>query len=329
MDTSDVLVLYLKQLMGMQTAERGPLLNAQLIPQDMGLIDVNVNFADYVRSFSRIDGVSPDPTGMDGFLRTMVRRVLSGYVPVPINDRHWEEVELDAAAPRQLEMSMRIASMQKLIADLYHVDLEFVGNNTKDEVGFGKEVEMKPEAEPVIERKNPNTVYATFSLSEKNQFDNMIFSYLCPTVSKDKNALKAITEAIIRMKRMTNGTATGRFIKATKANLGSDRFFLLKFWKLQVDAAKLAFTWPADAQAVGELMHDLRPYAWNFLTDLANAHVTQMGDEKFYQVPELFQQQKDKLRVAEHNPDLFPELLSPTRDVWNMKSLNIQTTELR
>src|SRR5262249_12035423 len=157
------------------------------------------------KSFAKIDGLTPDPTGLDGFLRTMVRRVLAGYVPIPINNKHWEEVEDDNAPTRPFEMNLRIENMRKLIADMYKVDLMFVGNNTKDQVGFGKEVLMKPEAEPVIEHKNPNTDYATFTLKEKNKFDHMVFNYLFPSLGDD--ALVAITNAIIKMKQTSNGTA--------------------------------------------------------------------------------------------------------------------------
>ena len=160
MDSYQVLERFIKVLISKQGGqEKGKYLDADRLPRELDLIsDPNVNIGEFVANIG----------GLDAFAKLVARRVLVGYVPIPLTPKHREEVENDKASTRPREMNLRTGNMQKLIQDLFGVKIVFVANTTSDDKGFGKEVMMNPAAEPKSKSRTGNRLCHLFTCREKS-----------------------------------------------------------------------------------------------------------------------------------------------------------------
>jgi hypothetical protein len=298
LDSYGLLSRFLGDLLQKQGDVQGPYVDGQRIPYEMGLIsDPNIDIAEYI-DFKG---------GIDVFAQNMVRRLLVGYVPISLGTYHREEAEDDAATTRPLEMKLRDEHMQALILKLYKEKIEFIGNNTKDEKGFGQEVTMNPAAEPQFNVTDPGTVYATFTLAEKNRFDHVVFKYLFPDMNQ--GALERITRFLILMKEKSLG-----YIGEPQP---VPQTFWRKLWQLP------GLSWIKEivvgTDVVAEGVMNFWPDIKALVDDLLKTHEKPSGDETFYQNLDKFEKHKDKIRKAEENPGLYPAFLGPN-DVWNAQT---------
>lgn len=325
LDSYAVLEMYIARLLEIQGQAQGPLLDLVLIPRDMGLIsDPEITLPEYIRSYARASGPFADATGVKPFIHEMVRRVLVGYVPIPLSPTHMVEIEDDHAGPREKEMEIRVRGMRNLLTRLYGVDLMFVGNNTSSEEGFAHEVRGDAEADPVLPAPVPGREYATFNAREKNEFNRLIFYYLFP--SMQEGDLETFINAVIRLKGDLPASVAERYRQQRRLIEASDSAFLVKFWKTYFVSYPKEFYEklfsPAfiTAEAVA-----LRPLFKRLISDVANKHIQPVGNERFYQNADDFEVYKARARLK--NPRHFPEFMGQV-DFWQAQHFS-QGNELK
>jgi hypothetical protein len=317
-DTYDMLELYILRLVNASTHE-AQLLDGAKIARDMGLYsDGQLSFSEFVKSYARVGGPDADPTGLKPFLHVMVRRILRGFVPMPLDAYHREELEDDSALPRQLEMKMRVAGMQKVIADLFGDHVEFIENNSKDEIGFAHEVLLDSAAEPTIP-STKDVSYITFSLAEKNRFDQTIFQFLFPSLeAKD---LVILTKAIRDMKDNHLPTVWSHYAELRQELSEQERGVLRHLW--DVSSSYPAEAWALVTSPLREIeqVQILYPLVKPLCYDTLNAHLRPNGDELIYQNEENLQ------RVKARSQNLYPTFLGE-QDVWHTQDL-LKQNEVR
>ncbi len=331
MDAYDVLEMFVNRLVEMQGGTKGGLLNLKLIPYDMGLMTegAGISVDDFIGTYKQIgpvDAKVADAVGMKGFLRLFAYHVLASYVPLPINDYHHVEIEDDSAISRKTEMEMRVAGMRRLIMTLFHTNIQFVGNNTKDDIGFGQEIDLNPLAETTLPPKKSHLNYATFNLKEKNKFDRMIFKYLFPSLSIEEkdDELKKIVWAVRSMRLASVKNISAIEAKKREELAKENMTWTQKLWygryfdKFESYDRELTSYIVAPA-VVARFVAQLRPYMGRFFSDLVNTRIKPMGYERLYNDAEKFRAYKQ----ARERLGQFPTLMSP-KDVWNISDLIAQ-----
>lgn len=164
------------------------MINIEAIMKDSGRPNLS---AEYILSMG----------GMSEFAMRVIRDLLSGIVPRPMDSYHRFEKEEDGPVWIK-EVDLRVANMRALIYELYGKDIFFVKNHTSDEKGYVKEMMRSPEANPRIPQPNGKTEYVTYTLNEKVRFNHMIFTFMFPKLSYYlKNDLEGINDLIIQAQK--------------------------------------------------------------------------------------------------------------------------------
>lgn len=319
LDAYQVLEFYVMRLLEMQGRLQGQVLDLEMIPKDMGLIDSpDITFPDYVRSgFARLSGPEPDATGVRPFIKEMVRRVLIGYVPIPLSAYHMVEIENDHAAPRLKEMEMRVRNMRAFVKRQFGVDLEFVPNNTANEEGLALEVAGDAKAAPILPESVSGRVYATFDVAEKQRFAHIIFGYLFPSL--DREDLSTLINALVKLKGNMPASIAERYRQERAVIEASDRTFFVKFWLNGISYPREWSEKILSGEEVARTALPMRKLIKRLMKDLANTHIKPVGDERFYQNPQTFEDYKAKVR-ARDGAGLFPQFLGAT-DTWKAEAV--------
>jgi len=288
LDAYDFMEMFLTHLYSLQVRHKAKIIDVDFIVQDMRLKgDSTVPIDRYIRSFQTSGSMPADPTGVQPFIRILTNRLLSGFLPRPLDHSHRIETEDDSAIPRIYEMEFRNKAMQSLIQNLYGDKIVFVPNNSGDEVGFWREVMQKPLARPATPAHvSQGQIVATYSLEEKQQFNEIVFQYLFPSLTA--NDLRTIVKATERWQR--GGIPLGLVQTATSvAERG---------W------------------AAAELGMIARP----FISDLLTKRIELTGKERLYTDTQAFSATKEHFRSL--NPQLYPQFLGE-HDVWTLQGLGL------
>lgn len=254
---------------------RGPsVVDLPFILSDMGrlLPDAKVSLAEYVASYGAADGSG----GLGRISRILARQLLKWEVPEPLGESHRMEIEDDAGSLRALEMKLRVEAMRGATGRMFGDDILFVENSTKGEQGFYQEVRMIQTSE---DKRNLGTgVLATFSLAEKNAWDRMIFHYLFPHLPD--SLLPVVVDQTIEMKAQLGALAS--YYRRLSAIRASDETWAVKKYR-EATLARDFFGTLRDSKAfLTQAAARLKPFANDFLDDVANAHATAAADNFFY-----------------------------------------------
>lgn len=286
-----------------------------LVLKSMGKVNSleAISLIDYIDSYN-IDQEKSNPklgpVDYSVFTRVLAYDLLRWTVPTPLNDSHRIEIEDDKNPIRKKEMELREANMQKLIAHLFNEHIQFIPNNSKDDVGFGKEVLMDASAEAQIPKKS-NIIFATFTLKEKNAFDHMIFKYLFPSL--DGKDLVAMVEVGAKLKQVE--WRHEEYKKMRKQIQNSDSNAVMKkasLVKLDYQYADLLGATPS---AISDLFDLVKQTSKEYVHDLLATHLVPSPDNYYYRKPALLQQYKDK--------GLIKPLLVEGQDVWTLKNISM------
>ncbi|MBY0555351.1 hypothetical protein K2P97_12535 [bacterium] len=164
------------------------MINIEAIMKDSGRPNLS---AEYIISMG----------GMSEFAMRVIRDLLSGIVPRPMDAYHRFEKEEDGSVWIK-ELDLRVANMRSLIFELYGKDIFFVKNNTGNEKGYLKEMLRQPEANTVLPASNGKTEYVTYTLNEKVRFNHMIFTFLFPKLAFYlKNDIEGVNDLIIQAQK--------------------------------------------------------------------------------------------------------------------------------
>lgn len=163
------------------------------------------------------NGRHPNPDAdyilsMAGNLTTkVIRDLFTGIVPQPLNVYHRFEKEEDGPIWIK-ELDLRVGNMRALIKRLYNTDVYFVANNTNNEAGYIQELTLQPQAKPVLPQPNGVSDYITYTLKEKNQFNQSIFRFLFPKLSEkikgNTDAVAELAQLVLIAKESANGEKT-------------------------------------------------------------------------------------------------------------------------
>lgn len=215
----------------------------------------------YISSYGREKTTPdhPDTDSMKNFIASLADAQLLYTVPHALDHYNRNELEDDKGVGRKEEMRIRIANMQKFISHEFPgTNIEFLGNNSKDELGFGNEIRKEAgTAQP--ENPKPNIIYATFNGEEKYHFDNVIFHFLLPSQGEDD--LKHAVEVIHNYKLAKNSGMP---------------------WSL--------YKVPLAVRQIRNLLFD---YKDRYLHDILLEHQTGRADNLEYQNPVEFKQNVD------------------------------------
>lgn len=236
------------------------MINIESILKDTGRTSLS---ADYIISMG----------GMSEFVSRVIRDLLVGIVPRPLDVYHRFEKEEDGPIWIK-EMELRVGNMRALIKRLYNRDIYFVANNTNNMKGYLSEMTLEQTANPLYPRSNGVTEYVTYSLNEKNQFNQQIFSFLFPKVATHLNGNKEKMAQLAQMVLIAQEAANGdKTIIDTSTGLISAGWNAIK-----------NFTGFSDTATVLKLSHD----------DIYNSHLVPHSNNRFFAVPNLLRGQIEK-----------------------------------
>lgn len=313
-DSYQAVETVIKSMVQRQISGKSQPLNVAFILSDMGRLKKdasNGEIMDYIDSYGL--GVNAlanaDSEGIRNLVHAMAHELLKWQVPAPLTDSHRMEVEDDSSPIRAKEVEIRIANMRRLIRDLFNSDIELVGNNSKDQVGFAKEVFMDASVEPVL--KKSMAYQATFNLREKNRWDHMIFRYLFPDL-KDTDLDLLVTEGakIYKLNEERKEYVAKRAeINKSDANWMSKKISLAKLdLQFAPVAGRLAST-------VESVIADIKPLVPTFLSDTVNTHITPSSDNYYYRNPRLFTQYRESGTIRP---------LLGASDAWTLEKLQAE-----
>jgi hypothetical protein len=267
LDAYQAVELVVKALIKRQLVVGGRMIDISFVLSDMGRVKKGagpMDIADYVDSYGMDEQSlnNADSEGVTNLVRAMSQQLLRWNVPVPPSDTHRVEIEDDKSPIRAKEMEIRIASQRRLIKEMYGMDIKLVNNNTKDEVGFAKEVWNLPEAESVLPKADGKTYFATFSLKEKHAWNNMVFRYMFPNMTS--------TDLVT----LVDG---GAKVKKLGDKFGVNLITLTQMHKVLMSA-----------------LIDVRPILPTFFKDLVNERLAPAQDNFFYRNPRLFEKYRSE-----------------------------------
>lgn len=258
---------YLGQFENGQDSYQAAVSVAKVIPEQ--LIDINAVMKDTGRNTAITADYILSLGGVSELLGSVIRDFLSGIVPRPLDVFHRFEKEEDGPLwVRELEL--RVANMRYLVYSLYNTDIFFVKNNTGTEIGFLKEIAKSPEAHPVFPQATRGVEFVTYSLDEKAEFNQVIFSFLFPKLSEyTKNEIPLLASFI---------TATSQLLKKD-VNFADKMGGVVDYLAMKRDSI-------------------LSGKSINLITavkmaeqDILTAHVIPNPKNKYYKVPALLQKE--------------------------------------
>jgi hypothetical protein len=267
LDAYQTVELVVKSLIKRQLVVGGRMIDIKFVLSDMGRIKKDagpMDIADYVDSFGMDEQSlnNADSDGVTNLVRAMAQQLLRWNVPVPPSDTHRVEIEDDKSPIRAKEMELRIAAQRRLIKQMYGTEIMLVNNNSKDEVGFAKEVWNDAAAESVLPKADGKTYYATFSLKEKHAWNNMIFRYMFPSLGSSD--LVTLVNA-------------GAKVTKLSSKIGINLITLTSMHKVLMTA-----------------LIDVRPILPSFFKDLVNERLAPAPDNFFYRNPRLFEKYRSE-----------------------------------
>lgn len=295
MDSLGALETIVRELLRLQLANKTEFFDLKFLLQDMGRLQTSsaIQIVDYIESYgAESDALAKmDSDGMSNFIHAIAYELLRWTVPMPLSDSHRIEVEDDKSPVRAKEMEIRNRNMQNLIVELFGTEIKFVESNSKDAVGFDREVTLSPLAETPLPKASGNTLYATFSLHEKNAWDRMIFRYLFPDLKPGD--LDILVGGALKLRS---------YLAERKEINDSDSNFVVKKAKLLT----------LDRDLFSSVHGKLHPMFLPYLNDIVGTHLIPSADNFFYRSTRLFQDYRSCNTVK--------PLLGP-KDVWPLESL--------
>jgi hypothetical protein len=303
-------------------SESSTILGGDLVDLNFMLIDMGRmksadahtarDFIEYMESFDADDAhdVAEEGRMFKGFVRSMAYELLAWNVPVPLSDTHRIERENDKGVIREKEMELRIAKMRDLNKFLFKIDVRLVNNQTKDDVGFSREMRKVPEAEATVPF-TPDVHYATFSLAEKYEWNVMIFKFLFPSLSEED--LLGLVDTGVKLKAFQWRMAD--YQKGRERINNSDSYWITKkarLLKLDHEYADVLLDMNSAFMAI---FANVVPIAKTYLSDIMNTHSIPESDNFAYR--------KIRRYTDARNCGNVKELLVPGRDFWTLDSLKI------
>jgi hypothetical protein len=289
-------------------------INLKHILDDMGHLskDSTVDILDYIDSYGSdpesIANMTPD--GFKNFVHVIAHELLKWHVPAPLSDAHRIEFEDDTSPTFRKEIEIRVRNMQALIEKLYGTKIQMIGNNTKDQAGFGKELRMDPSAETPVEIKDPLVSYITFTLKEKHQWARMIFGYLFPTLKFE--VLLKVSEVIRQATELQ--PRIDEYVRKRKAINDSNSYWAAKKSKLLYLDYQYSDVAGDMFEVAEKVLNDLRPHIKSYIKDLMETHMVPDEDHFFFKNTRLFCQYKAN--------DVVKPLLT-SADAWTLESLKV------
>jgi hypothetical protein len=207
--------------------------------------------------------------GISDLLGQVMLKFITGIVPRPLTVFHLAEKEEDGPLWVR-ELDLRVANMRALVYQMYNTDIYFVKNNTGSETGFLKEISKSPEAKPNLPKSTNGVEYVTYSLSEKAEFNQIIFSFLFPKLADyTKDQLPLLAE----------------FIGSTNQLLKKDVNFADK-----LDSVTNYFSNAWASLKAGKAINPVKAVKIAE-EDLLTAHIVPHVKNKYYKVPSLLHEE--------------------------------------
>lgn len=297
-DTEHITEILLSKVMNDELQNSTGTVNISLMLSDMGRLpkDSSPQFVrDYVKSY-----------GLNNLYHSVAEDLLRWRVPAPLDDDHKVELEDDKSSIRKLEMDLRIANMQTLIKNLYGIQLQMIPNPTKDDAGFDKEILLDPTAETKI-KVDPNVAYVTFSLHDRNAFDNMIFKFLFPSLTDAD--LRSLVSQTAALKTQTAHfgeikAAYDRYV-AARQSIKNDQSLNIVTRSLALarldhesgfmtQAHAYASNAKAFADTMGRIAMVIKPMIPKMLKDTVGTHIIPTPDNFFYRDDGIFKSYRDR-----------------------------------
>lgn len=158
--------------------------------------------------------------GISQLLSKVIRNLLTGIVPRPMNAYHRFEKEEDGPLWVK-ELDLRVANMRYLIFNMYNQDIFFVKNSTSSSKGFIEEINLSEKAKPVMPARASSVQFITYSVSEKAEFNQTLFSFLFPKLNiyLQKDMKKIIQYLNVSSELIDKGSTVYEKISDTYGNL--------------------------------------------------------------------------------------------------------------
>ncbi len=258
------------------------------------------------------------------FAKVVAKEMLAWHVPVDLDDSHRMEFEEDKDEVRKFEMELRVKNMQAFIEQQHGVKLRFIENNTKDDAGFYKEIHGDEDAMPNYYQKEgwkdePGASYATFTLEEKKKFDEMILTYLFPTLKVEQSL--SLIESFAKVKRML--AQQSEYYAKRKEVDESDANWMMKKWRLaglDVSYGRYKGLSINKLKFLKVAMKEIKPLAKPLLSDIVTTHLEPSENVFIYRRSEKF-----RAFIAEGKAKQFAGEKDPSWKQWQLmpiKNLN-------
>jgi len=282
---------YLNQFTNGEDSFQAAISVAKVMPEQM--IDMRAILKDTGRNQQLTADYVLSLGGASELIGSVIRNFLTGIVPRPLDVFHRFEKEEDGPLWAK-ELDVRVANMRAMIYDIYKQDIYFIKNQTGSESGFLKEISKSPEAKPNLPKSLNGVEYVTYSLDEKAEFNQIIFSFLFPKLAEySKGEMPLIAE----------------FISAASKLLKKDVNYADKLSGVKSYVGNLF-----DSIVAGKA---LSPYQVAKIAeqDILTAHIIPHENNKFYKVPSLLQK------------EIASQTFKPLLNAQTLKALIIQNQE--
>lgn len=282
---------YLSQFTNGEDSFQAAISVAKVMPEQM--LDIRAILKDTGRNQQLTADYVLSLGGASELIGSVIRNFLTGIVPRSLDVFHRFEKEEDGPLWVK-ELDLRVANMRAMIYNIYRTDIYFVRNKTSSESGFLKEISKNPEAMPNLPKSLNGVEYVTYSLDEKAEFNQIIFSFLFPKLAEySKGEMPLIAEFI---------SAAGKLLK-------KDVNYAEKLGGVKSYLGNLL-----DSVRAGTV---LNPYQVAKIAeqDILTAHIIPHENNKFYKVPSLLQK------------EIASQTFKPLLNAQTLKTLIVQNQE--
>lgn len=292
----------LKTLIINEQDQKTGFLNLNFMLTDLGRLRSNPTDAKaeaYMRKF-----------GPGEFIASIAQQLMLWEVPTPLTTSHRMELEDDEGRVRKQEMKIRNSRMQVMIESMFGTKIEMIPNSTRDEIGFAREVLLDRTAETKI-KVDKDIRYVTFSVRERNHFDNVIFKFLFPDLNESD--LRLVVAHAARVSLLTQ--QIGVYVNALSQ---IDNNKNLTFIERKTALAQLGWKFGLAsksvrlASAAKETIDALEPMMPKFMFDLLSTRLMPSPHNFDYRSPTLLN--------AQLKAGLVKPLLT-SKDIWTLETL--------